>query len=121
MTKANRETYKSSFLRHLYPGNTTLQITQEVINILTSENPSNTIKAKLTIDEVTGMVCESPWIEPTIQLEDRHICIAKFNKTTANGDPCSTIGGQTLFFSNQSNGLDGYSLSFEVREGKSSN
>ena len=52
MSEEEKETHKDSYKQELYPGSATEP--GSLVNTLTSNNPTETIKAKIVIDTVAG-------------------------------------------------------------------
>ena len=52
MSEEEKETHKDSYKQELYPGSTTEP--GSIVNTLTSNNPTETIKAKIVTDMVAG-------------------------------------------------------------------
>ena len=102
MSEEEKIAVEENFIQKLYPGSTTHP--GSIINVLTSENPSETIKAKVVTDPSSVCVdvsseCKSPWIVPTEPMPNVTACMANLGKTTAKIDQCADIGGETIYFS----------------------
>ena len=100
MSDADREAYEDAYTQALYPGSSTAP--QSLVNVLTSENPTETIKAKIVTDPNSVCVdvpstCEAPWFTPTTYTYG-DVCIANFGQTKANDDLCLENGGETIMF-----------------------
>ena len=121
MSDEEKKAVEKNYIQKLYPGSTTNP--RNMMSVLTSENPSETIKAKIVTDpklvcvDVTS-TCVAPWIEPTLPMESKPLCMANFGKTTANNDLCEEEGGETISFNYEDHGLLGISLATELNEGK---
>lgn len=108
MSEAEREAAEDAYTQALYPGSTTAP--QSMINVLTSENPTETIKAKIVTDPNSVCVdvpstCEAPWFTPTTVFANPElydVCIANFGQTKANDDLCLENGGETIMFDSMS-------------------
>ena len=123
MSEADREAAEVAYTQALYPGSTTAP--QSLINVLNSENPTETIKAKIVTDPKSVCVdvpstCEGPWFTLTTlitnpELED--VCVANFGKTKASEDLCLENGGETIMFDGTYWGAVGITLSLELSTG----
>ena len=123
MSKEDMKAYESSYNEKLYPGSTSNP--RNMMSVLTSENPSETIKAKIVTDPKSVCVdvtseCLAPWIDPTLPIDSKPLCIANFGKTTAKNDLCEQEGGETILFTYEDHGLLGISMATELKssEGK---
>ena len=104
MSEADREAAEDAYTQALYPGSTTAP--QSLINVLTSENPTETIKAKIVTDPNSVCVdvpstCEAPWFSPLPVIphpELMDVCVANYGKTKASEDLCLENGGETIVF-----------------------
>ena len=101
MSEDQETAYRNSYNQELYPGNT--MPPHQMINALSSENPSETIQAKLVTDPDSVCVdvpstCEAPWFNPLSPITDRPFCFAKFGKSTNGKDECAEAGGETVYF-----------------------
>ena len=103
MTEDERKALENAYTQQLYPGSTTAP--GSMINVMTSENPSETIKAKIVTDPKSVCVdipsgCVSPWVIPgtAIPGSSEEVCIANFGKTTSQNDLCADEGGSTMYF-----------------------
>jgi hypothetical protein len=125
MSEVDREAAEDAYTQALYPGSTTAP--QSLINVLTSENPTETIKAKIVTDPGSVCVdvpstCEAPWFSPlplisNPELED--VCVSNFGKTKASEDLCLENGGETIMFDGTYWGAVGVTLSVELSTGMS--
>ena len=121
MSEADREAYEDAYTQALYPGSTTAP--QSMINVLTSENPTETIKAKIVTDPKSVCVdvpstCEAPWFTPTTVFANPElydVCIGNFGQSKANDDLCLENGGETIMFDSTS--AVGPVLSLELSTG----
>ena len=121
MSEADREAYEDAYTQTLYPGSITAP--QSLINVLTSEDPTETIKAKIVTDPKSVCVdvpstCEAPWFTPTTMManpELTDVCIGNFGQTKANDDLCLENGGETIMF--DSTAAVGTSLTVELSTG----
>ena len=130
MGEDQKKAYRKSYNQELYPGNT--MPLHQMINALSSENPTKTIQAKIVTDPDSVCVdvpstCEAPWFDPVSPITGRPFCFAKFGKSTNGKDECAETGGETVYFKYNfdpigheygSTGYDygswGYSLSQEL-------
>ena len=67
MSDDQKTAYRNSYNQELYPGTT--MPPNQMINALSSENPTQTIQAKLVTDPDSVCVdvpstCEAPWFNP---------------------------------------------------------
>ena len=125
MSEADREAAEDAYTQALYPGSTTAP--QSLINVLTSENPTETIKAKIVTDPNSVCVdvpstCEAPWFSPSPVISNPElmdVCVANYGKTKASEDLCLENGGETIMFdSTPPTGAIGVTLSTELSTGK---
>ena len=129
MSEDQKTAYRNSYNQELYPGTT--MPPHQMINALSSENPSQTIQAKLVTDPDTVCVdvpatCEAPWFDPESPITERPFCFANFGKSTNGKDECAEAGGETVYFKFDFDtsqhaydyGSWGYSLSQELIRGK---
>ena len=120
MSEEDRKAYQDAYTQALYPGSTTAP--QSMINVMTSDNPSETIKAKIVTDPGSVCVdvpsgCEAPWFLPTLGIPGfPDVCMANFGKSKAGIDLCAENGGETMVFDEYHS--VGYSLSNELSVGK---
>ena len=121
-----RNAYWKSYFQELYPGTTVGPY--QMINVLTSENPTKTIQTKLVTDPNSVCIevpstCEAPWFNPLSPITERPFCFAKFGKSINGKDECAEAGGETVYFKFDSDtfghkhGSLGYSLSQELTRG----
>ena len=102
MSEDQKTAYRNSYNQELYPGTT--MPPHQMINALSSENPTKTIQAKLVTDPGSVCVdvpstCEAPWFNPLHPLNSgRPFCFAKFGKSTNGKDECAEAGGETVYF-----------------------
>ena len=102
MSEDERKALEKNYTQQLYPGSTATP--GSMINVLTSENPSETIKAKIVTDPKSVCVdipsgCEAPWFLPTSGVPGMDdVCVANFGKTTSSNDLCANEGGETMYF-----------------------
>ena len=101
MSEDQKTAYRNSYNQELYPGTT--MPPNQMINALSSENPSQTIQAKLVTDPDSVCVdvpstCEAPWFSPLSPITERPFCFAKFGKSTNEKDECAEAGGETVYF-----------------------
>ena len=99
MSEEKKKEHKASYMTDLYAGTTLTP--DSILNVLTSENPTNTVKAKIITDPASVCVdvtCEAPWIN-IWGLDGKKYCVEKFGLTTGKNDLCDGIpGAQTLYF-----------------------
>ena len=129
ISEDQKTAYRNSYNQELYPGTT--MPPHQMINALSSENPTKTIQAKLVTDPGSVCVdvpstCEAPWFNPLHQLNSgRPFCFAKFGKSTNGKDECAEAGGETVYFkfdfetliNRYDYGSWGYSLAQELSSG----
>ena len=124
MSEDQKTAYRNSYNQELYPGTT--MPPHQMINALSSENPTQTIQAKLVTDPDSVCVdvpstCEAPWFNPLSPITGRPFCFAKFGKSTNGKDECAEAGGETVYFNKHGSPRDygswGYSLSQELTRG----
>ena len=128
MSDDQKTAYRNSYNQELYPGATIPP--NQMINALSSENPTQTIQAKLVTDPDSVCVdvpstCEAPWFNPLSPIPERPFCFAKFGKSTNGKDECAEAGGETVYFKFDFDtpnyvydyGSWGYSLSQELMRG----
>ena len=124
MSEDQKTAYRNSYNQEMYPGTT--MPPYQMINALSSENPSQTIQAKLVTDPGSVCVdvpstCEAPWFNPLSPIPGRTFCFAKFGKSTNGKDECAEAGGETVYFNKNGSPRDygswGYSLSQELTRG----
>ena len=126
MSEDQNTAYRNSYNQEMYPGTT--MPPYQMINALSSENPTQTIQAKLVTDPDSVCVdvpstCEAPWFNPLFPITGRPFCFAKFGKSTNGKDECAEAGGETVYFKDFDTfgheidyGSWGYSLSQELGE-----
>ena len=130
MSEDQKTAYRNSYNQELYPGTT--MPPHQMINALSSENPTKTIQAKLVTDPGSVCVdvpstCEAPWFSPLSPITERPFCFAKFGKSTNGKDECAEAGGETVYFKFDDDydydyaytnyGSWGYSLTQELTRG----
>ena len=124
MSEDQKTAYRNSYNQEMYPGTT--MPPYQMINALSSENPTQTIQAKLVTDPDSVCVdvpstCEAPWFNPLSPITGRPFCFAKFGKSTNGKDECAEAGGETVYFKDfdtLGHKIDyGYSLSQELTRG----
>jgi hypothetical protein len=129
MSEDQRTAYRKSYNQELYPGTT--MPPNQMINALSSENPTKTIQAKLVTDPNSTVcvdvpsTCEPPWYNPLSPITGRPFCFANFGKSTNGKDECAEAGGETVYFKFDFDTLGhkydygswGYSLSQELTRG----
>ena len=103
MSDDERKALENNFTQQLYPGSTASP--GNMINVMTSENPSETIKAKIVTDPNSVCVdtpsgCEAPWFVPAMGVPGLdEVCVANLGMTTSGNDLCAEEGGETMTFS----------------------
>ena len=101
MSEEEKNKHKATYITDLYAGTTLTP--DSILNVLSSENPTDSVKAKIIDDHDSAPVCvdvtcEAPWID-IWALDGNKYCVEKFGKTTANNDLCDGIpGAQTFYF-----------------------
>ena len=97
--KKRKEKYKAKYITDIYAGTTLTP--DSILNVLSSENPTNTVKAKIIEDSApvcVDVTCEAPWIDIWARDGNKY-CVKKFGLTTGNNDMCDGIpGAQTFYF-----------------------
>ena len=124
MSEEDKKAAEDAYTKALYPGSTTAP--QSLINVLTSENPTETIKAKIVTDPNSVCVdvpftCETPWFSPSPVIanpELMDVCVANYGKTKASEDLCLENGGETIMFDSTYASAVGATLSMELSTGK---
>ena len=102
MSEDQKRALESNYTQQLYPGSTTTP--GSMINVLTSENPSETIKAKIVTDPASVCVdipsgCNPPWFNASGVVGSMpDLCIANLGETPAMDDLCADEGGETIYF-----------------------
>ncbi len=96
------------FSKDLYPGATTSPA--KMVNVLTSDNPSETLEAQYITDPKAACVdvgteCESPWMDPNQTEIARNVdfgsCIANFGQGKGSDGLCGINGGFKVSFSSK--------------------
>ena len=101
MSEEEKNKHKATYITDLYAGTTLTP--DSILNVLSSENPTDSVKAKIIDDHDSAPVCvdvtcEAPWID-IWALDGNKYCVEKFGKTTAKNDLCDGIpGAQTFYF-----------------------
>ena len=101
MSEEEKNKHKATYITDLYAGTTLTP--DSILNVLSSENPTDSVKAQIIDDHDSAPVCvdvtcEAPWID-IWALDGNKYCVEKFGKTTANNDLCDGIpGAQTFYF-----------------------
>ena len=99
MSEEKKKEHKATYITDLYAGTTLTP--DSILNVLSSENPTNTVKAKIIDDHApvcVDVTCEAPWID-IWALDGNKYCVKKFGLTTGNNDLCGGIpGAQTFYF-----------------------
>ena len=82
MSEEERETYKDSYKQELYPGSATEP--GSIVNTLTSNNPTETTKAKIVTDTVADkFIATVPTTVPTTTISATTAC--------PEGDPANCL------------------------------
>ena len=99
MSEEKKKEHKASYITDLYAGTTLTP--DSILNALSSENPTNTVKAKIIEDSApvcVDVTCEAPWINIWARDGNKY-CVKKFGLTTGKNDLCDGIpDAQTFFF-----------------------
>ena len=99
MSEEKKKEHKATYITDLYAGTTLTP--DSILNVLSSENPTNTVKAKIIDDSASVCVdvtCEAPWID-IWAMDGNKYCVEKFGLTTGKNDLCDGIpGAQTFYF-----------------------
>ena len=116
MSEEKKKEHKSSYITDLYAGTTLTP--DSILNVLTSDHPTNTVKTKIITDPASvckEVTCEAPWIERSSSDGSKY-CVQKLGKTTGKNDLCDGIpGAQTIYFVNDNKQfLDNVGLGAEI-------
>ena len=101
MSEEKKKQHKATYITDLYAGTTLTP--DSILNVLSSENPTDSVKAKIIDDHDSAPVCvdvtcEAPWID-IWALDGNKYCVKKFGLTTGNNDLCDGIPeAQTFYF-----------------------
>ena len=99
MSEQKKKEHNAIYITDLYAGTTLTP--DSILNVLSSENPTNSVKAKIidaAVPVCVDVTCEAPWVD-IWALDGNKYCVEKFGKTTAKNDLCDEIpGAQTFYF-----------------------
>ena len=124
LNNSNDAFLRKNYTNDLYPGATTSP--ESLINVLASDNPTETIEAQSLSDPNGTCVdvpsdCEAPWFNPKTAEEifqkDSNICFYEFGQSFGSKDDCFYVGGSTVHFSNGPSGLPEQFLSILLKQG----
>ena len=121
MSEEEKNKHKATYITDLYAGTTLTP--DSILNVLSSENPTDSVKAKIIDDHVpvcVDVTCEAPWID-IWQLDGNKYCVRKFGKTTGKNDLCDGIpGAETIYFAADGDYRDNFFDHFKFLIGQTS-
>ena len=123
MSEEEKNKHKATYITDLYAGTTLTP--DSILNVLSSENPTDSVKAKIIDDHDSAPVCvdvtcEAPWID-IWALDGNKYCVEKFGKTTAKNDLCDGIpGAETIYFAADGGNRENFFDHFKFLIGQSS-